>query len=163
MNDTMVKQLRTLFFSALCLSMSACLNAAPDAAPWLQGHARIAASLPDFPASELELSLYRIGPADRAAELIDRRSLPLTAHAKGKEARLPFSLGKATQFKAGERYYLTAYILQQGQRSHAGRCSAEAAATCPIESPAAMKAVQLEFDALPSTQYPPAEQPSRWR
>lgn len=159
----MVKPLRTLFFSALCLSMSACLNAAPDATPWLQGQARIAASLPDFPASELELSLYRIGPADRAAELVERRSLALAAHTKGQEARLPFSLGKATQYKAGERYYLTAYILHQGQRSHAGRCGKEAAATCPVDAPAAMQAMQIEFDALPATQYPPAEQPSRWR
>ena len=106
----MVKPLRTLFFSALCLSMSACLNAAPDAPPWLQGQARIAASLPDFPASELELSLYRIGPADRAAELVERRSLALAAHAKGQEARLPFSLGKATQYKIqkGDSLYLVA-------------------------------------------------------
>lgn len=159
----MASPLRNLLLSAMCLSMSACLNAAPDTAPWLQGEARIAASLPDFPASELELSLYRIGPADRAAELLDRRVIPLAAHARGKEARLPFSLGKATHYKAGERYYLTAYILQQGQRSHAGRCSAEAGATCPIEAPAAMQAVQLEFEALSITRYPPAEQPSRWR
>ncbi|PLK50584.1 hypothetical protein C0V76_01830 [Uliginosibacterium sp. TH139] len=159
----MVSFLRRILLPAVCLSMSACLNAAPDALPWLQGEARIATALEDFPVSELELSLYRIGPPDRAAELIERRSLPLPAHVRGAEARLPFSLGQARQYQAGERYYFTAYILLQGQRSHAGRCGAEAASTCPVGEPATMQALQIEFDALPATRYEAAPLPSRWR
>lgn len=159
----MARLLRSFLLAALSLGMSACLNAAPDPLPWLKGEIHIDPALADFPAGELELSLYHIGPADRAAELVDRSRTPLEAHVQGKATRLPFSLGKASQYQAGERYFFTAYILHDGQRSHAGRCGAALAASCPAGEPAGMQAMKLEFDALPTTQYEEAPRPSRWR
>jgi hypothetical protein len=70
----------------------------------------------------VELRLYSIekNVADKKADLIEKVELKGISHEAGKETKKEFIIGAVGKLDANNRYYITAFVLKNDERTHIG-------------------------------------------
>jgi hypothetical protein len=76
-----------------------------------------------FDGRTVEIQLYKIHPmlADKAADLVDTVQIPNFAHTGGTETKTEFTIGAKAKLETDMKYYITLFILKDGQRTHMGQ------------------------------------------
>lgn len=71
----------------------------------------------------VELRLYGIAKnvADKSADLIEKIEIKDFTHETGKETKKTFTIGAKGTLDAGNRYYVTAFVLKGDERTHLGQ------------------------------------------
>jgi hypothetical protein len=69
-----------------------------------------------------EIRLYKTDPrvADRAATLVEMVTLPDVGHTQGTETSKPFTIGASGTLDLAATYYVTFFLLADGNRTHIG-------------------------------------------
>ena len=93
----------------------------PDTAK-VTGTLIVPKDLASFEDRVVELRLYKIHPllADKAADLVEKLEIKDFSHTKGMETKKEFVIGAKAKLKKDMKYYLTLFILQDGERTHMG-------------------------------------------
>jgi len=75
-----------------------------------------------FEGRVVEIRLYKIHPllADKAADLVEKVEIKDFAHTKGTEIKKEFVIGAKATLEKEMKYYLTLFILKDGERTHMG-------------------------------------------
>lgn len=75
-----------------------------------------------FDGQTLEIKLWEYDPflADASATLVDEVVEQKFSHTEGKATRLDFTLGEKLEPRKDRGYYVTLFVLQDGQRTHMG-------------------------------------------
>ena len=73
----------------------------------------------------LEVRLYKHDPriADKPADLVEKVEIKDLAHSQGRETTKEFVIGAKDNLEPKLGYYVTLFILEQGQRTHIGECA----------------------------------------
>jgi D-amino peptidase len=81
--------------------------------------------LDSFDGRVVEIRLYKIHLmiADKAADLVEKVEIKDFAHTKGTETKKAFVVGAKAKLEKDMKYYLTLFILNDGQRTHMGEVS----------------------------------------
>ena len=71
----------------------------------------------------VELRLYSIAKnvADKKAELIEKVEFKNFSHENGTETKKMFTIGAKGKLDPNNRYYVTAFVLKGGERTHLGQ------------------------------------------
>lgn len=79
--------------------------------------------LDSIQAQVVEIRLYKIHPmiADKAADLVELVEIKDFAHTKGTQTKKEFVIGAKAKLEPEMKYYLTLFILKDGQRTHMGQ------------------------------------------
>jgi hypothetical protein len=87
--------------------------------------------LPSFADQKLEIQLWEADPkiADAKSRLVEAFTLDKISHKQGKADEIPFTVGGKLDPAADKRYYLTAFVLKDGQRTHLGEATEKAGPT----------------------------------
>jgi len=78
--------------------------------------------LESFDGRVVEIHLYKIHPllADAPADLVEKIEIKDFVHTKGIETRKEFVVGSKAKLEKDMKYYLTLFILKDGERTHMG-------------------------------------------
>ncbi len=78
--------------------------------------------LASFEGRVVELHLFKIHPllADTAADLVEKVEVNDFSHTKGTETKKEFVIGAKAKLERDMKYYLTLFILKDGERTHMG-------------------------------------------
>lgn len=97
----------------------------------VQGALVIPEKLATFADQKLQIQLWEADPkiADAKAKLVEEFSLDKIAHKQGKADEIPFTVGGKLDPAADKRYYITAFVLKDGQRTHMAESTEKAGPT----------------------------------
>ncbi|PQO40211.1 hypothetical protein [Blastopirellula marina] len=98
------------------------VNGKPIAAAGVSGLLVIPASVGSFAGETLEIKLWEFDPflADASARLADEYVAKDFGHAEGEATELKFNVGGELKPREDRGYYITVFILKDGQRTHMG-------------------------------------------
>lgn len=107
------------------------VNGQPIHGKGVQGALAIPAKLPSFADQKLEIQLWEADPkiADVKARQVEAFTLDKISHKEGKADEIPFTVGGKLDPIAEKRYYLTAFVLKDGQRTHIAEATEKAGPT----------------------------------
>lgn len=71
-----------------------------------------------FEGRVVEIQLFKI--ADKAADLVEKVELQDFSHKQGTETKKDFVIGAKARLEKEMKYYLTVFLLKDGQRTHIG-------------------------------------------
>lgn len=88
----------------------------------VQGLLVIPEGVPSFKDQTLDIRLYEYDPflADAPAKLADSFPKKKMSHEQGTKTELKFAVGEKLEPRKDRRYYLTVFLLENGQRIHIG-------------------------------------------
>jgi RNA polymerase sigma factor (sigma-70 family) len=91
----------------------------------VEGTVVIPKEVASFEGRVLEVRLYKHDPrlADQPADLVEKVEVKDFAHTQGKETTREFVIGAKDNLEPKLGYYVTLFILEQGQRTHIGECA----------------------------------------
>jgi hypothetical protein len=91
----------------------------------VEGTVIIPKEVASFEGRVLEIRLYKHDPriADMPADLVEKIEIKDFAHSRGKETTKEFVIGAKDNLEPKLGYYVTLFILEQGQRTHIGECA----------------------------------------
>jgi hypothetical protein len=78
--------------------------------------------LASFEGRVAEIQLFKIHPmiADKAADLVEKVEIKDFSHTQGTETKKGFVIGAKAKLEKDMKYYLTLFILKDGERTHMG-------------------------------------------
>jgi hypothetical protein len=78
--------------------------------------------LASFEGRVVEIQLFKIHPmiADKPADLVEKIEIKDLAHTTGTETKKDFVIGAKAKLEKDMKYYLTLFILKDGERTHLG-------------------------------------------
>jgi hypothetical protein len=119
------RRLALAAFAALALAVCARAGDTKDEPTTkVTGTLLVPKDVASFEGRVIELRLYSIDKrlADKAADLIEKVELKDVTHETGKETKKEFVIGaKGGTLVAGNRYYVTAFVLKGEARTHIGQ------------------------------------------
>lgn len=94
-----------------------------DATTKVNGTVIVPKEAGSFDGRVVELRLYGIAKntADKKADLIEKIEIKDFSHETGKETKKTFTIGAKGTLDAGNRYYVTAFVLKGDERTHLGQ------------------------------------------
>lgn len=94
-----------------------------DTTTKVTGNVIIPKDVASFSGRTLELRLYAHDPriADKAADLVDTFEVKDFKHETGTETKKEFTIGAKGELKPNMRYYVTAFVLSDKDRTHIGQ------------------------------------------
>ncbi|HEY2840038.1 MAG TPA: hypothetical protein VGJ26_12865 [Pirellulales bacterium] len=107
------------------------VNGQPIHGKGVQGALIAPDKLPSFADQKLQIQLWETDPkvADAKAKLIEEFSLEKITHKQGTASEIPFTIGGKLDPNPDRRYYITAFVLKDGQRTHIGEAAEKAGPT----------------------------------
>ena len=126
------------------------VNSQPVSRPCVQGHLYVEASANSFKGASVEVKLWSYDPrlADRDAELVDELVVSDYHHQTGMTTRTRFILAKDLTPLSNRRYYLTAFVLKDGTRTHIGELEGMPG-LCEVLSEGKPTVLAMRFRQLP--------------
>jgi hypothetical protein len=78
--------------------------------------------LDSFDGRVVEILLFKIHPqlADAPADQVEKVEFKEFTHTKGSETKKEFVIGAKAKLESDKKYYVTLFILKDGQRTHMG-------------------------------------------
>lgn len=100
----------------------------------VEGSFLLAKELGTFAGRVAEVRLYAFDPflADKGADLVEKIEFAKFAHTQGKETKKSFVIGAKGTLDPKMRYYLTFFILENGNRTHIGACAHSGKDLCKV-------------------------------
>ncbi|MCC9609063.1 hypothetical protein LOC68_07115 [Blastopirellula sp. JC732] len=98
------------------------VNGKPIAAKGVQGKLVIPKTVGSFAGHTLEIKLFEFDPflADVSAKLVDQFDAKEFGHTAGETTELEFTVGGKLEPRQDRSYYITVFVLKDGQRTHMG-------------------------------------------
>ena len=98
------------------------INGKPLQVKGVHGVLVIPKTVASFKEHSLEIKLWEYDPflADAPAKLVDEFGVKKYNHKQGQVTKTSFSIGTKLQPQQNRRYYITAFVLQSGKRTHIG-------------------------------------------